>query len=74
MAAAGIGPQSGAVVFFHCTLLQEHFTFVIEDKNTERPVQYPEPMRFHLAQCTYGLVFFIDQYDLLLCSHSLFIY
>jgi hypothetical protein len=60
MAAAGIRPQTAAVIFGQCSLLQEHFTFTVENKNAECPVQVRLAVRFYLFHGAYRLIPFIN--------------
>lgn len=63
MAAAGIRPQTGTVVFVVGPLLEQPFALAVENENAERPVQEPFFMGFHFfhhAQCF--VVFVYENY------------
>jgi hypothetical protein len=60
MAAAGIRPQAAAVILGQRSLLQQHFTFTVKDKNAEGPVQVRFPVRFYFLHGAYRLIPFIN--------------
>lgn len=60
MTAAGIGPQTAAMVFMSSSLLQQHFAIGIKNKNTECPVQQPLPVGLHFIHSAYWLIGFIN--------------
>jgi hypothetical protein len=62
--ATCIGPASTAVVFFQRPPLQQHLSLVIENENTESPVQESLLMSFHFFHGAQGLIFFIDQQNM----------
>ena len=61
MAAAGVGPQAGGVVFGEGTLLQQEFAFGIEDEYREGAVKLGHNMRRHLLHDAYLGVVMINK-------------
>jgi hypothetical protein len=59
--ATGIGPESPAVLFLQRPPLQQHFTVIIENENTESPVQKPFLMGLYFFHPADGLIVLVDQ-------------
>jgi len=64
MTAAGVRPESGAVVLAGRPTLQEGSAGAIKKEDAERPVQDAGSMCLQLADCSKGLVALVDEHQL----------
>ena len=63
VAAAGVGPQAGGVIFIRCALLQEHFPVAVDDEHGECAMEEAFLVCFQFFHGANGLVFFVDEDD-----------
>jgi len=61
MAAAGITPKTATMILSESPLLKQQMPFVIEDENTECPVQKPLLMSFQLLHAAYRFIIRINK-------------
>jgi hypothetical protein len=62
MAAAGVGPQTTAMVFADGALLQQHLPLCIKQKHAESAVQNGRLVCSHFFHSANGLIVFVYQY------------
>jgi hypothetical protein len=58
------------MVFTQGTLLQQHFTFTIKNKNAKSTMQYRLAVSFHLFHYAYRFILCVDQYYIGYFTHS----
>jgi hypothetical protein len=58
------------MVFTLGTLLEQHFTFTIKNKNAKSAMQHRFAVSFHLFHYAYGFIVYIDQYYIGYFTHS----
>jgi hypothetical protein len=62
--ATSVGPESRTMILTRCTLLKQHFTFLVENKDAESPVQQALPVGLHFFHGAYGTISFIYKYEI----------